>query len=235
MAEPHVLTASEDHTVPHGHQVGLQIGLDFINTYELERGRPVDHLTDLDTSLDWLREHQLLHQDAALAARERAAERPRARATASWAGSGACATRCATSSKPRPTAVPRHATTWPRSTAPCGRTTSTSSCRPRMGSRWTTATRAIRSRARSAAWSSRSPARSARATSSVCACAPTTPAAGSSSTPRAPVAGAGATWPPAATGPRPPATGRGAARARPTRPTGASRRGLTPAGRQRPV
>ena len=76
MVEQHVLTASEDHTVPHGHQVGLQIGLDFINTYELERGRQVDHLTDLDTSLDWLREHQLLHQDAVLAARERAAEDP---------------------------------------------------------------------------------------------------------------------------------------------------------------
>jgi len=76
MAEPHVLTTSEDHTVPHGHQVGLQIGLDFINTFELERGRPVDHLADLDTSLDWLRDHQLLHQDAVLAARERAAADP---------------------------------------------------------------------------------------------------------------------------------------------------------------
>lgn len=76
MAEPHVLTASEDHTVPHGHQVGLQIGLDFINTFELERGRPVDHLTDLVTSLHWMRDRELLHQAAVVAAQERAATDP---------------------------------------------------------------------------------------------------------------------------------------------------------------
>jgi predicted RNA-binding Zn ribbon-like protein len=76
MAEPHILTPAEDHTVPHGHQVGLQVGLDFVNTSELERGRPTDHLTDLPTALEWLRAHLLLHQTAVTAALERAEADP---------------------------------------------------------------------------------------------------------------------------------------------------------------
>ncbi len=55
---------SDDHTVPHGHQAGLQDGLDFINTFELEKGGPVDRLPDLPAALGWLREHNLLHSAA---------------------------------------------------------------------------------------------------------------------------------------------------------------------------
>jgi predicted RNA-binding Zn ribbon-like protein len=79
MAELHELHApvpSEDHTVPHGHQVGLQVGLDFINTLELERGGPAEHLADLPTALGWLRDHQLLHQSAVAAAEARSAADP---------------------------------------------------------------------------------------------------------------------------------------------------------------
>ena len=70
------LVAADDHTVPHGHQAGLQDGLDFINTLELERGRPVDSLNDLPTALTWMRQHNLLHRDAASRYSSRAEDDP---------------------------------------------------------------------------------------------------------------------------------------------------------------
>jgi len=64
MVTAHALVPSDDHTVPHGHQAGLQDGLDFINTLEREKGQPIDRLVDLATALAWLRRHDLLHDDA---------------------------------------------------------------------------------------------------------------------------------------------------------------------------
>ncbi len=50
--------------LPHGHQVTLETGLDFVNTLEHVRGQPVDHFDSPVTALHWLREHQLLHVEA---------------------------------------------------------------------------------------------------------------------------------------------------------------------------
>jgi predicted RNA-binding Zn ribbon-like protein len=49
---------------PHGHQVSLEVGLAFVNTLETERGRWVDRLSSIDVALHWLRDHELLHEDA---------------------------------------------------------------------------------------------------------------------------------------------------------------------------
>lgn len=49
--------------MPHGHQVHLETGLDFINTLEFEKGQPVDHFDSLDTALAWLFRNDLLHRD----------------------------------------------------------------------------------------------------------------------------------------------------------------------------
>ncbi|MGH2467914.1 MAG: CGNR zinc finger domain-containing protein [Candidatus Limnocylindrales bacterium] len=65
--QPHHPTA-DPHAVPHGHQAALQDGLDFIDTLELEKGLPVDHLTDLPAALEWLQAHDLLHLEAMEAA-----------------------------------------------------------------------------------------------------------------------------------------------------------------------
>lgn len=65
--QPPAATA-DPHAVPHGHQAALQDGLDFINTLELEKGLPVDHLTDLPAALGWLQAHDLLHLEAMEAA-----------------------------------------------------------------------------------------------------------------------------------------------------------------------
>ncbi len=67
---------TDDHLVPHGHQAGLQDGLDFINTFELEKAGPVDHLADLRTALEWMRTHNLLHADAVASYSTRAAGDP---------------------------------------------------------------------------------------------------------------------------------------------------------------
>lgn len=61
-------STADPHAVPHGHQAALQDGLDFINTLELEKGLPVDHLTDLPAALGWLQAHDLLHLEAMEAA-----------------------------------------------------------------------------------------------------------------------------------------------------------------------
>lgn len=64
---PHLLI-EDSHAVPHGHQAALQDGLDFINTLDQEKGLPVDRLTDLAAALRWLREHDLIHEEAMAAA-----------------------------------------------------------------------------------------------------------------------------------------------------------------------
>jgi predicted RNA-binding Zn ribbon-like protein len=58
---------SDPHAVPHGHQASLETGLAFINTLELEKGSPVDHLDSPMVALDWLIAHDLMHREAMLA------------------------------------------------------------------------------------------------------------------------------------------------------------------------
>jgi predicted RNA-binding Zn ribbon-like protein len=67
--------------VPHGHQVDLETGLDFVNTMEFSKGLPVEHLDSIQTALRWLFDHDLMHRDklqaelARLGADEAAADR----------------------------------------------------------------------------------------------------------------------------------------------------------------
>ena len=64
---PDQTTISDPHAVPHGHQASLETGLAFINTLEIERGSPVDHLDSPMVALDWLIAHDLMHREAMLA------------------------------------------------------------------------------------------------------------------------------------------------------------------------
>jgi len=45
----------------HNHAVDLETALDFINTLELERGEPVDHLGSTPDALKWFQDHGLIH------------------------------------------------------------------------------------------------------------------------------------------------------------------------------
>ena len=56
--------AIDPHAIPHGHQVSLETGLDFINTLEREKGSWRDDLAAPEVSLAWLSGHNLLHPDA---------------------------------------------------------------------------------------------------------------------------------------------------------------------------
>ena len=49
---------------PHGHQASLAVGLAFVNTLEVDRGRSTDHLATAEAALRWLRSHSLMHQDS---------------------------------------------------------------------------------------------------------------------------------------------------------------------------
>lgn len=49
----------------HGHQASLGDGLDFVNTLEYDRGRPVDDLVDHATAIRWFEDHELLHHETA--------------------------------------------------------------------------------------------------------------------------------------------------------------------------
>lgn len=51
------------HASPHGHQVDLETGLDFINTLEFSRGQPVDGLTSAQGALRWFQQNDLFHKD----------------------------------------------------------------------------------------------------------------------------------------------------------------------------
>lgn len=54
-------------TVPHDHAVDLDTAIDFINTLELERGVPSDHLGTTAEALDWLHAHGLIHHEGIVA------------------------------------------------------------------------------------------------------------------------------------------------------------------------
>jgi predicted RNA-binding Zn ribbon-like protein len=49
----------------HGHQAPLQVGLDFVNTLETDKGALVDHLRTPRDVVTWLRGNELLHQHMA--------------------------------------------------------------------------------------------------------------------------------------------------------------------------
>lgn len=46
----------------HGHQAPLEVGLDFVNTLENEKGGSVEHLRTADDAVAWLHGHDLLHR-----------------------------------------------------------------------------------------------------------------------------------------------------------------------------
>jgi predicted RNA-binding Zn ribbon-like protein len=52
----------EDHA-RHGHQASLDDGLGFVNTLSYDKGQPYDGLTDAQTAINWLQQHDLLHQE----------------------------------------------------------------------------------------------------------------------------------------------------------------------------
>jgi predicted RNA-binding Zn ribbon-like protein len=47
----------------HGHETDLEACLEFVNTLDLEDGRPIDRLPDVDATVDWLVAHDLVHPD----------------------------------------------------------------------------------------------------------------------------------------------------------------------------
>jgi predicted RNA-binding Zn ribbon-like protein len=49
----------------HGHQASLADGLDFVNTLEYDKTVSVDSLADATAAVQWLRQHELLHNDTA--------------------------------------------------------------------------------------------------------------------------------------------------------------------------
>jgi predicted RNA-binding Zn ribbon-like protein len=51
-------------TTPHNHAVDLDTALAFVNTLELERGEPLDHLRSTSEALDWFQRHGLIHDTA---------------------------------------------------------------------------------------------------------------------------------------------------------------------------
>jgi predicted RNA-binding Zn ribbon-like protein len=52
-----------DQAVFHSHLATLQQGVDFINTLELEKGHPKDHLATPRDAVGWLWRHDLLHRE----------------------------------------------------------------------------------------------------------------------------------------------------------------------------
>jgi predicted RNA-binding Zn ribbon-like protein len=55
---------SATHGVPgHEHTAGLQDALDFVNTFQLTRDGPIDHLPGFVDALHWLDERELLHHE----------------------------------------------------------------------------------------------------------------------------------------------------------------------------
>jgi len=64
MTLPHFEPALDPHAIPHGHQVSLETGLEFINTLELEKGSWQEQFGSPEVALAWLISHNLLHPDA---------------------------------------------------------------------------------------------------------------------------------------------------------------------------
>jgi predicted RNA-binding Zn ribbon-like protein len=67
-------------TNQHQHEVEVEEAFDFMNTYELESGAPVDHFTTLDVALDWLATRHVVHESLLEAERKRVADEPDAAA-----------------------------------------------------------------------------------------------------------------------------------------------------------
>ena len=59
-------------TTPHNHAVDLDTALAFVNTLELERGEPFDHLRSTSEALDWFHRHGLIHEAALRSAADEA-------------------------------------------------------------------------------------------------------------------------------------------------------------------
>lgn len=49
---------------PHGHQASLSDGLAFVNTLEIDRGRTVDHLPNVEVALRWFKRRRLMHRES---------------------------------------------------------------------------------------------------------------------------------------------------------------------------
>lgn len=49
---------------PHGHQASLSDGLAFVNTLEIDRGRSVDHLPNVEVALRWFKRRRLMHRES---------------------------------------------------------------------------------------------------------------------------------------------------------------------------
>lgn len=64
VALPATTEGSHEAHGEHGHQATLEVGLEFVNSLEQARGQTVDHLGSMGAALDWLREHDLLHDQA---------------------------------------------------------------------------------------------------------------------------------------------------------------------------
>lgn len=62
-AQPSEAASAVANHAPHGHQASLEDGLAFINTLEIERGKPLDHLPTPDSGLAWLGGHGFLHDE----------------------------------------------------------------------------------------------------------------------------------------------------------------------------
>ena len=56
---------------PHGHQASLKDGLAFVNTLEFDRGRVIERLPDVATSLIWFHDHSLMHAETLASETER--------------------------------------------------------------------------------------------------------------------------------------------------------------------
>jgi predicted RNA-binding Zn ribbon-like protein len=62
----------------HDHEVALEEAFDFLNTYELESGAPVEHFETPDQAFDWIREREVIHTSLLEDARQRVADDPAA-------------------------------------------------------------------------------------------------------------------------------------------------------------
>jgi len=67
----HIATHPATDFAPHGHQASLKDGLGFVNTLEFDRGRVIEHLPDVATSLLWFHDHSLLHVETLAAETDR--------------------------------------------------------------------------------------------------------------------------------------------------------------------
>ncbi|MEO7296121.1 MAG: ABATE domain-containing protein, partial [Candidatus Limnocylindria bacterium] len=75
MSETLVLSPAA-HPGQHGHQVDLEVGLDFVNTLEFTRAGLREHVTTANEALHWLRDHGLMHEDAQAEQLRRVADDP---------------------------------------------------------------------------------------------------------------------------------------------------------------